>query len=171
MIVNELSDSLEDYIEAIYLIAEQKESARATDIAERLNVKKGSVTGALHSLADKSLINYTPYDVVTLTAKGKKVARDVVFRHRTLADFFVKVLSIEKDEAEEAACRMEHAVSARIMDRLATFAAFVERCPRAGADWIANFKEIENVEIDPARCRECVENCMDDVKRGEKGTG
>lgn len=70
-----LSESLEDYLEAIYHIVSQKQAARATDISKRLNVNPSSVTGALRSLADKGLVNYAPYDIVTLTAEGSVAAR------------------------------------------------------------------------------------------------
>ena len=163
----DLSASLEDYIEAIFHIAKSKDGARVKEIARRLDVKKGSVTGALHSLADRGFINYTPYDVVTLTEKGRQAAGDVVLRHRTLSDFFVKVLSIPADEADEAACKMEHAVPPHVLDRLAAFADFVENCPRAGLDWIQRFREAD--EIDWNECEQCLEECVDNFEREKHG--
>ncbi len=77
----ELSASLEDYLEAIFQIVRDKQAARAKDISERLKVRRSSVTGALHALADRELINYAPYDLITLTDKGKIVAQAVVRRH------------------------------------------------------------------------------------------
>ena len=65
---------------------------RAKDIADRLQVNKSSVTGALRSLSEKVLVNYAPYDIITLTAGGEKLAKDIVRRHETLKDFFVKIL-------------------------------------------------------------------------------
>ncbi|MBE0559073.1 MAG: metal-dependent transcriptional regulator, partial [Proteobacteria bacterium] len=103
-----LTASLEDYLEAIFHIIAEKQAVRAKDIARRLKVSSPSVTGALRSLADKELITYAPYDVISLTPKGKAVARDVVRRHEVLRDFFVKLFSVEESAAEDAACRMEH---------------------------------------------------------------
>lgn len=162
--MTDLSASLEDYIEAIYNLGREKEAARVKDIAGRLGVKKGSVTGALHSLSERDLINYTPYEVVTLTAKGKRVAKDVVYRHRTLADFFVKVLSIDGKEAEDAACEMEHAVSRHVLNRLADFAEFVEECPRAGQSWLQRFKKYERSDVDKAECRRCIDRCLKELE-------
>lgn len=130
-----LSDSLEDYLEAIYHIVAQKQAARAKDIAGRMNVNNSSVTGALRSLADKGLINYAPYDVITLTHKGKKAADSVVRRHRVLCDFFTKVLAIGQEEAETAACKMEHGVSRIILERFIQFVEFVETCPQIDIQW------------------------------------
>ena len=90
-----LSASLEDYLEAIFRIVQEKQAARAKDIGKHLEVSRSSVTGALHALADRELINYAPYDVITLTDKGQALAEDVVRRHEVLRDFFVKVLTAD----------------------------------------------------------------------------
>ncbi len=58
--MDKLSASLEDYLESIYVVAAEKGAARPKDLAERLNVKPASVTGALRHLAGRKLINYTP---------------------------------------------------------------------------------------------------------------
>ena len=106
-----LSSNMEDYLEAIFHISQAKQAARAKDIADRLMVNKSSVTGALRSLSEKGLVNYAPYDIITLTTKGKKLAVEIVRRHEALKEFFIKILLIDKDEAEETSCRVEHAVS------------------------------------------------------------
>lgn len=166
-----LSASLEDYIEAIYHLVSSRESARVTDIAKRLSVRNASVTGALHSLAERGLVNYSPYDEVTLTARGRKAARDVVYRHQTLRDFMLRVLSIDEQEADDAACRMEHAVPAHVLQRLADFAEFVETCPRAGEDWIERFRRIEVDGIASSDCAACVEKCCQSFEGGRKAGG
>ena len=76
-----LSASLEDYLEAIFHIVARNQVARAKDISLRMKVSGPSVTGALRSLSEKGLINYAPYDVITLTDKGNALAEDVVRRH------------------------------------------------------------------------------------------
>jgi len=124
-----LSASLEDYLEAIYHIVCGKQAARAKDIVQRLGVKNSSVTGALRVLTDKGLISYAPYDVITLTAEGKRISEGVVRRHEALRDFFVKVLSLEVELADKAACNMEHALPAKILVRLTRFVKFVESRP------------------------------------------
>jgi DtxR family Mn-dependent transcriptional regulator len=125
-----LSASLEDYLEAIFHIVAQKHVARAKDIAQRLGVNHSSVTVALRSLANKGLINYAPYELVTLTREGRLVSKDVARRHSTLQEFFVKVLSVDPDLADTAACKMEHTLPPDILDPLTDFVDFVERCPQ-----------------------------------------
>jgi DtxR family Mn-dependent transcriptional regulator len=124
-----LSASLEDYLEAIYHIVQIKQAARAKDVVQRLGVKNSSVTGAMRTLADKGLINYAPHDIITLTAKGRRISEGVVRRHEALRDFFVKVLSLEVELADKVACSMEHSLPAKILVRLTQFVKFVESRP------------------------------------------
>ena len=136
-----LSASLEDYIEAIAHIVDEKKVARGKEIAKRLNVSRASVTEALRSLSKKGLINYEPYEVITLTEEGKEVAQDVIRRHEALKEFFIKVLAIDETIAEESACRIEHAAPPEVIDRLIRFVKFIEICPRGGAELIKEFSE------------------------------
>jgi DtxR family Mn-dependent transcriptional regulator len=131
-----LSDSLEDYLEAIHHIVHRKGAARGKDISERLKVNRSSVTGALRALAEKKLVNYAPYDLVTLTPEGGRVAERIIHRHEVLKDFISRVLGLEERIAEENACRMEHAVSEPVLDRLAHFIDFIRICPRIDIRWI-----------------------------------
>ena len=135
----ELTASQEDYLEAIYHISAKKMAARAKDIAERLGVRGSSVTGALRSLGSLGLINYAPYDLITLTEEGKVVAAEIVRRHSALERFLVNVLGIDEKEADEAACKMEHAVPKPIIDRLVKYSEYVEKCPKGGVSWESGF--------------------------------
>ena len=130
-----LSASLEDYLEAIFHIVEAKQASRAKDNADRLNVNSSSVTSALHALKERGLVNYEPYDLVTLTSEGHRVAREIVRGHEALRSFFVEVLGIENEEAESAACGMEHAMPALVLDRLVRFVEYVGTAPGVQLQW------------------------------------
>ncbi len=132
---SQVSSSLEDHLEAIYHIVEAKGAARAKDLVMRLGVHNSSVTQALRSLSEKKLVNYAPYDVITLTDSGERIALDVVKRHQTLSEFLSKVLGLPENEADEGACRMEHAISAPILDRLVKFVKYFETCPVNDVMW------------------------------------
>ncbi len=163
-----LSANMEDYLEAIFHISAEKQAARAKDIADRMAVNKSSVTGALRSLSEKGLVNYAPYDIITLTAKGKKRAAEIVRRHAALKEFFVKILLIDPDEAEEASCRVEHAVSKNIIDRLIRFVEFMEICPRGGKEWIKGFqRHCENGDT-AKLCGDYIAVCLEDLKKRER---
>ena len=163
-----LSSNMEDYLEAIFHISAEKQAARAKDIADRVKVNKSSVTGALRTLSQKGLVNYAPYDIITLTAKGKKLAAEIVRRHEALKDFFIKILLIDQDEAEEASCKVEHAVSKNIIDRLIRFVEFIEICPRGGKQWIKGFqRHCENGDT-AELCSDYIAVCLEDLKKREQ---
>ena len=159
-----LSASLEDYLEAIFHLVADKQVARSRDIAKRLEVNRSSVTGALQSLAEKGLINYEPYEAITLTRGGQTVAQDVVRRHEVLRDFLVKVLSVDVAMADQAACRMEHAIPPPVLERLIEFVEFVEVCPRGGARWIKG-AGYHCEQSNPETCERCISACLEDVAR------
>lgn len=165
-----ISVSAENYLEAIFLIAQEHAVARVKDIAERLKVSRPSVTGMLQSLRDRQLVNYEPYGFVTLTHEGADIAKRVVRRHEALRDFMVDVLSIDAAEADEAACHMEHGISKRVVDRFLEFAEFVQTCPRAGAKWVHGFGyRCKEAELTPGDCERCIEQCLELAKRNPRG--
>ena len=163
-----LSSSMEDYLEAIYHISSEKQAARAKDISDRLEVNKSSVTGALRALSEKGLVNYAPYDLITLTYEGEQVAKEVVRRHETLKDFFIKILLLEEGEAEEAACKIEHAISNKIIDRVISFVEFMEICPRGGREWLKGFRRHCEHGDTSIRCANSISMCLDDLKKREE---
>lgn len=122
--------ALEDYLEAILNLCRFDKAARSRDIAEALNVHKSTVTAALKSLKHMQLINYSPYEAVTLTPEGRKLAEDVAKRHAALKAFFIDILKVDPNTAETAACGMEHSVPREIVDKLAMFAHTMYGCPR-----------------------------------------
>ncbi len=130
-----LSESLEDYLEAIFHLVAAKRAARARDISDRLGVTRASVTGALRALAGRQLIHYSPYELVTLTEDGEKAARDVVRRHDVLRDFLVRFLEIGEEEAGRSACRMEHSLSPHVLERVAQFVRYLDAHPAALSGW------------------------------------
>ena len=156
----ELSESLEDYLEIILELEETRRVARAKDIADRMKVRRGSVTGALKTLGERGLLNYEPYNFVTLTREGKRIAREVTRRHRVLNDFLMNVLQIGPEKADLIACRMEHSVDKASIDALVRFIDFVYNCPRAGEDWIQSFvNDCGARGFDQERCENCLDKC------------
>lgn len=161
-----LSASLEDYIEAIYHIITEKKVARGKDISARLDVSGPSVTEALRALSKKGLINYVPYEVITMTDEGRVIAEDVIDRHNALKQFFIDVLAMDHETAEEGACKIEHTAPREIINRIVQFTKFLAICPRGGAELIAGFSDYCSKGETRATCAECVSQCL-----GVKDTG
>jgi len=126
---------MEDYLEVILALSAEGGVARARDIASAMKVSRPSVTGALRQLAGHGLVNYKPYELITLTPEGADAARRVSRRHDILLRFLREVLSVGKEIAERDACRIEHGLSRETADRLVAFMEFLEERPRFASDW------------------------------------
>lgn len=165
-----LSASLEDYLEAIYNIIREKKAVRAKDIAAKLNVSNASVTGALRALSKRNFLNYAPYDVITFTPEGEKIAGEIVRRHEILRDFLVKVLAVEYGKADDAACKLEHGVPADIIDRFVQFIEFIEICPLGGPKLIQGFQRHLDRGVEKDKCGDCIESARNNMC-GKRLTG
>lgn len=136
-----LSSSLEDYLEAIFNLAKESKIARSKDIARSLGVSRASVTGALRVLKEKGLANYKPYDYITLTDTGRATAAEIAKKHKILKSFFIDVLGIEPNTAQEAACKAEHALGPGIITKLLCFIEFVNYSSKNGCDLADQFQK------------------------------
>lgn len=133
-----ITASLEDYLEAFYEIIQLKQGVKAVDIANRLNVKKSSVTEALKNLSSKGLVNYGKYEVISLTQEGEKLASNIVKKHNLLFDFFNLVLGLNPDNATLNACKAEHVIDENALDELKTFLDF---CKSNDFEIVKKYKE------------------------------
>jgi DtxR family Mn-dependent transcriptional regulator len=139
---SELSSTLEDYLEAIYRLENEKRAARVRDISQYLGVAKSTVNAALKSLSAKGLIAYEPYQLIVLTEKGKERASEIVLYHEVMRHFLSDILAIERERAEHVACEMEHAVDRDVIERFACFLAFIENSDGAEESWVNRFRDI-----------------------------
>ncbi|MFA6844655.1 MAG: metal-dependent transcriptional regulator [Sphaerochaetaceae bacterium] len=111
----------EDYLEAVLAIEEEKTVVRITDVANRLGVSKPSVSRAMKNLMEGGYIDQPSYGDISLTAKGRTIASQVYFRHKTLTLFLNEVLGVDKDVATHDACLIEHDISSETLEKLAAF--------------------------------------------------
>ena len=125
----ELTTSMEDYLEAISILEEDKKYVRVRDIANHMKVKMPSVTGALKSLSERRLVNHEKYEYVELTKHGAVIAQEIRRRHNTIMRFLTEVLNVGPEAAERDSCGMEHAISTDTMDRLLTLIECLSECP------------------------------------------
>ncbi len=116
-----LSENLEDYLETISFLSVENGHARLTDIAKAMSVKKPSVTSALNVLAERGLVEYEKYKPVVLTKAGEMLAKNVRRKHDLLRSFLIDTLGVNPQEADIAACKMEHALDDSIMNKLVEF--------------------------------------------------
>ena len=115
-----MTQSLEDYLEAVYVLISEDRPAQVRDVAKMLAVKMPSVVKAIHELKKLGLVTQKPYAAIELTVKGARVARHVLNRHTLLRDFLMK-LGVSRKNADKDACLMEHILSAETIDRIRSY--------------------------------------------------
>ncbi len=120
--VEQLTDSIQDYLKSIYDLTESGQPASTTSLAVRLGIKPASVTGMLQKLASVKppLVVYHKHQGVKLTAKGRRAALEVIRHHRLLETWLVQSLGYTWDEVHNEAEKLEHVISEDFEARIAT---------------------------------------------------
>lgn len=129
--------TIEDYVEIIYDIQEQKGQVHTNDIANALEINPASVTEIFRKLHAEGYIHYQKYVGATLTKEGKRIAIKTKKKHETLKDFLI-ILGVNKTIANEDACKIEHVVNPKTMSRLSKFVEFVNES-KERALWLEHF--------------------------------
>lgn len=120
-----LSQSEENYLKAIYTLLELQGEAVSTNLlSEKMSTKPSSVTDMVKKLSDKNLISYQKYQGCELTELGKKMALQVIRKHRLWEVFLVNKLNFGWDEVHEIAEQLEHINSTKLTDRLEDYLGF-----------------------------------------------
>lgn len=115
----------ENYLKAIYKLWEKSAASVSTNaIAEKMHTKAASVSDMMKKLARKKLINYQKYQGVTLTASGKKIAVDIIRKHRLWEVFLVEKLNFKWDEVHDMAEQLEHINSDELTKRIDKFLGY-----------------------------------------------
>lgn len=102
--------SMEDYLENIYKLIDQKGYARVSDIAEALEVHPSSVTKMVQKLDRGKYLVYEKYRGLMLTAKGKKMGKRLVDRHDLLEDF-LQIIGVSEEHIYDDVEGIEHHLS------------------------------------------------------------
>ncbi len=124
-----ISDSIEEYLEIIYKLEQEASPVTTSALAERLGVSAASVSEMTTKLAERGLVSREPYKGVILTADGRAQALVLIRRHRLWERFLTDVLDLSWDQVHEEACRLEHATSPLVEERLALFLGEPQTCP------------------------------------------
>lgn len=111
----------ENYVKAIYKLQDGAAVVNTNAIAYELDTKPASVTDMAKKLKEKKLIDYEKYQGISLTADGRKMALQIVRRHRLWECFLVDKLSFSWDEVHELAEELEHVRSEKLISRLSEY--------------------------------------------------
>lgn len=137
-----LSESAQDYLEALLLATQERRMARISDVAKRLGVSLPSVVAMLKGLAARGLIKHERYGLVELTETGRTEAREVLARHKAIYRFLNGFLGVNEATAETDACRIEHVLSPETVKRLLNLVALLERDKATGKACLYDFPRL-----------------------------
>jgi len=125
----QISNQAEEYLEAIYRLEKKKNSAKTMELAKKLSVVPGSITNTIESLEKKGLVNHKPYKGVKLTKKGRKIAANVLRKHRLAERLLTDFLHLKWSNVHNEACKLEHALSSEILNSLEMALGNPKTCP------------------------------------------
>lgn len=117
---DERTDRMEDYLEVIYELVEEKGYATTVDISTYLNVSSPSVTKMVQRLDESGYLIYEKYRGIKLTDEGIRVARSIRNRHGLLAEFF-KIIGVDEEIANNDAEGIEHHLHPQTIKKLDEF--------------------------------------------------
>ncbi len=119
---------MDDYLEQILHLIEQKGYARPVDISKNLGLSQASVTNMLQRLHAEGLVNHEKYRGTVLTEQGRAIARAITDRHETLTRF-LRFFDIAEDTIYRDVEGMEHHVSKATLDAIQAVVKVLENEP------------------------------------------
>lgn len=119
---------MEDYLEQIYLHIQRNGLARASDIAESLDVLPSSVTKMVQRLDGEGYVYYERYKGIELTEKGLTFGRKLVKRHDILEEF-LRIIGVEEEKIYGDVEGIEHHLSWNAIDRITGLVEALEQDP------------------------------------------
>ncbi len=122
-------ESTEEYLEAIYRLEREGPGVTTSALATALGVAPASVSGMLKKLAGDGFVEHRARGEAKLTRDGLAIAVRVLRRHRLAECFLTEVLGMPWDEVHAEACRLEHAISGRVEERLIAILSDPKVCP------------------------------------------
>lgn len=116
-----ISKALEEYVKTMYVLKKQVGEIRVTDIAEKMNCSKASVTKSLNSLKEKGLVNYEAYGKITLTKEADDIAQKALEAYDIVYLLFNKLLNLPDDKAKDEAEKVKKVLSDETLNSLAKY--------------------------------------------------
>ncbi len=126
---SKITPATEDYIKAIYVLAEEEHPVIAARVAEEMGVSPSTMFSALRRLEREGYVRIERRKDIRLTAKGKKAAETTLRRHYLTERFLTDLLGLDWVKAHQEAHRLEHAISPEVERRLVEILHHPTTCP------------------------------------------
>ncbi|HOI40107.1 MAG TPA: metal-dependent transcriptional regulator [Methanobacterium sp.] len=134
-----ITRSVEDYLETMYFLEQEKGTIRVKDVAKSLGVKPPSVVEAVKKLSKMNMVSYERYGTIQLKEEGLRIGEIVSYRHQLLKDFLI-LLGVDEEVAEKDACSMEHVMDVSTLRKFKKFVEFIDHYPNA-QDFLEKYRE------------------------------
>ena len=115
------TESMEMYLETVYILENDHGHAHGIDIAKRLGVSKPSVTKAIKYLKDQGFVNMQKYGTITLTEKGRELSEKIYNNHNLIERFLEHSLQLSSEQASINACKIEHVLSDEMLEAIKSY--------------------------------------------------
>ncbi|ATW26422.1 transcriptional regulator MntR [Candidatus Formimonas warabiya] len=122
-----LTPSMEDYLEMIFRLSQNKFYTRINDLASALNVQPPSATKMVQKLAELNYLKYEKYGIIELTPVGIEVGRLLLKRHEKL-ETFLRLLGVQENVLEDTE-KIEHSLSEETLECICHFVEFMQATP------------------------------------------
>ncbi|MGE5544627.1 MAG: transcriptional regulator MntR [Bacillota bacterium] len=128
-----LTASMEDYLEMVYRLSRENGFTRVSELASALNVQPPSVSKMIQRLAEQGMVNYEKYGYIILTRKGKKLGKELMYRHQVVEDF-LRLLGVTEGLLEQTE-KIEHTLNPQTLKELARLVKFFKDRPELVTDY------------------------------------
>lgn len=135
--------SMEDYLEKIYKLIDEKGYARVSDIAEGLEVHPSSVTKMIQKLDKDNYLIYERYRGLVLTSKGKKMGKRLVDRHHLL-ESFLQLIGVQEENIYKDVEGIEHHLSWDSITCIEVLVEYFQRQPERVTELMNIRNELES---------------------------
>jgi DtxR family Mn-dependent transcriptional regulator len=152
--VRELSQMQEEYLELIYKLEEREGVAKTGQIAQELKVALGTVTNTVANLEKKGFLIHRPYAGIKLTEKGRKIALNILRKHRLSERLLADILKISWSAIHDIACKLEHIINEDVTEAIEKSLQYPKTCPHGnpvpdkdGRISIDNYEPLVNLPV------------------------
>ena len=159
--VHEVTHSVAHYLTTIQELRQAKGYAILKDVADDLQVTKGSASVQIKNLKERGLVAEIDRHHLCLTEDGEKVAMQVIYNREVVTSFFHKVLGLELDSAEIDACKIEHLLSHEASERLLSLVQLLSQDDdSAVTGFLKKFKSFQATCPEHENCDVCEDVCL-----------
>ena len=159
---NPVTHSAAHHLVAIAELRQDHGYARVSDVAQLLEITRGSVSVTLKGLKQRGLVVEDARRHLGLSAEGGRIAQGVMAKKQVLQRFFIQVLGVDESQADIDTCKIEHLVSGETALRASRFLRFAAIADDAAGALGAFARFEEGCSKVPGECPSCDDRCLED---------